>query len=81
MLTCGPLPILSPAMTHGGPPRRQGLGSHYAHMWAIFAFVPVQSIWDPRESRGEVATMPTCGPFLLLFPCRALGTPETAGVR
>ena len=22
--------------------------------------------------------MPTCGPFLILSPCRALGTPETA---
>ena len=24
--------------------------------------------------------MPTCGPFPLLSPCRALGTPATAGV-
>ena len=29
-----------------------GLGSHYAHMWAIYDFVPVQSIGDPRDGRG-----------------------------
>ena len=52
MLTCGPLSILSPAMKHWGPPRRQGLGSHCAHMWAISDFVPVQSIGDPPRRQG-----------------------------
>ena len=41
-----------PRAEHWGPPKRQGLGSHYAHMWAISAFVPVQSIGDPRDGRG-----------------------------
>ena len=68
-------------MKRWGPPIRQGLGSHYAHMWAISAFVPVQSIGDPRDGRGYVATMLTGGLFLILSPCRALGIPETAGVR
>ena len=50
MLTCGPLPILSLAMKPWGPPTRQGLGSHYAHMWAISAFVPVQSMGTPEKA-------------------------------
>ena len=52
MPTWGPFLLLSPAMKHWGPPRWQGLGSHYAHMWAIYAFVPAQSIGDPRDGTG-----------------------------
>ena len=37
---------------HWEPRRQQGLGSHYAHMWAISAFLPVQSIGDPRDGKG-----------------------------
>ena len=32
--TCGPLLILSPALKGWGPPRRQELCSHLAHLWA-----------------------------------------------
>ena len=32
--TCGPLLILPPALKRWGPPRRQGLCSHPAHLWA-----------------------------------------------
>ena len=32
--TCGPLLILPPALKRRGPPRRQGLCSHVAHLWA-----------------------------------------------
>ena len=49
-------------------------------MWAICDFVPVQSIREPGDGRGYVATVPTCGPFLLLSLCRAFGTPKTAGL-
>ena len=81
MPTCGPLSILFPAMKHWGPPRRQGLGSHYAHMWAISAFVPVQSIGDPRDGRGCVATMPTCGPLFILSPAmKHWGSPRRQGL-
>ena len=52
-----------------------------AHMWATSEFVVVQSIGDPRDGKGYVAGVPTRGPFLILSPYRALGTPETAGVR
>ena len=41
-----------PVQSIGDPPRRQGLGSHYAHMWASSDFVPVQSIRDPQDGRG-----------------------------
>ena len=50
------------------------------HMWAISAFVPVLSIADPRDGMGQGATVPTCGPLLILSPCGALGAHETAGV-
>ena len=51
MPTCGPFLLLSPCRALGTP-ETAGLGRHYAHMWAISAFVPVQSIGDPRDGRG-----------------------------
>ena len=38
--TCGPVLILSPVLKRWGPPRRQGLCSQYAHLWATADFVP-----------------------------------------
>ena len=38
--TCGPLLIVPPALKRWGPPRRQGLCSHLAHLWATFASAP-----------------------------------------
>ena len=38
--TCGPLLILPPALKRWGPPRRQGLCSHLAHVWATSDFAP-----------------------------------------
>ena len=32
--TCGPLLILRPTLSQRGSPRRQGLYSHLAHLWA-----------------------------------------------
>ena len=32
--TCGPPLIPHPALKRWGPPRRQGLCSHLAHLWA-----------------------------------------------
>ena len=43
---------MCPRAQQWGPPRRQGLGSHCAHMWPNSNFVPMQSIEDPREGRG-----------------------------
>ena len=52
MPTCGPFLILSPAMKPWGPPRRQGLGSHSAHMWATFYFVPRYEALGTPETAG-----------------------------
>ena len=46
--TGGPLLILSLGLKRWGPPRRQGLCSHLAHLWANHDFVP----------RSEVEGMP-----------------------
>ena len=83
MFVCmfGAVPQVSGRTGCEEPPRRQGLGSHFAPKWAISDYVPVQGIGNPRVGRGWVATVPTCAPFLILFPCGALGTPGTAGVR
>ena len=43
-------------------------------------FVPVVGIGDVPERRGDVATVPTCGPFLILSSCWALGISEKARV-
>ena len=38
--TCGQLLILSPALKRRAPPRRQGLCSHLANLWATCDFAP-----------------------------------------
>ena len=79
MPTCGPLPILSPPMRH---PRRQGLGSHYAHMWAISDFVLAMKHWGPPRWQGlgsHCAHMWATFDFVPRY--EALGTPEMAQLR
>ena len=39
------------------------------HMWAISELVPVLCIGDHQDGMRYGATMPTCGPILILFPC------------
>ena len=50
--TCRPFLILSPGAEHWGPPRRQGLRSRCAHMWAISDFVPRAERWGPLRRQG-----------------------------
>ena len=38
--TCGPPPILPPALKRWGAPWRQGLWSHLAHLWATSDSAP-----------------------------------------
>ena len=51
-------------------------------LFCFFCFFSVlilsNLLGDPRESRGDAAFPPTCGPALILSPL--LGTPENAGV-
>ena len=65
--TCGPLLILPPALKRWGSPRRQGLCTHLAHLWATSDSVPpLQSGGDPLGGRNYVATLPTLGPLAIL---------------
>ena len=83
----GPLLILSPALMRWGSPRRQGLSSHLAHLWATSDLVPR----SPRDGRGSghLGLPETAGvKFAHLwatsdfFPrSDAVGLPETAGVK
>ena len=79
---CGPPLILSPTLKHWGTPRRQGLCSHPAHLWATSDFVPrsetlgtpqaVRVMWPP----GPLWAWATSD----FVPCsKAWGTPKAAG--
>ena len=53
----------------GGEIRSGPLRSHFAHLWATShpPPPPLCSGGDPRDGRGDVATLPISGP-LLIFP-------------
>ena len=49
---------------HWGPPRRQGLGSHYAHMWATSDFAPRSAaVGIPETARVTQPLCPQVGHF------------------
>ena len=50
--TCGPLLILPPALKRWGPPRRQGLCSHLAHLWATSDSAPRSEAVGTPEAAG-----------------------------
>ena len=50
--TCGPLLILPPALKRWGPPRRQGLCSHLAHLWATSDSAPRSEAVGTPEAVG-----------------------------
>ena len=67
MPTCGPLLLSPPALKRRGPPRRQGLCSHLAHVWATSDSAPLfEVVRTPPGGRGYVATLPTCRRLLIL---------------
>ena len=74
-LTCGPPLILSPALERRGTPRRQGLCSRRAHLWATSDFVPrSKASGIPQAVGGYVAISD-------FVPCfGASGTPQAAWV-
>ena len=49
---CGQLLILSPALMRRGSPRRQGLCSHLAHLWATSDLVPRSEVEGLPETAG-----------------------------
>ena len=67
--TCGPPVILPLDLKRWGPPRRHGLCSHLAAFVGHLRFRPsLCSSGDPPGGRGYVATLPTCGPLLIVSP-------------
>ena len=77
---CGPLLILPPALKGWGHPRWHGLCSHIAHLWANSNYAP-RSGGDPLGGRVYVATLPTCGPLLILPPAlKRWGSPGRQGL-
>ena len=81
--TCGPPSILPPALKRWAPsPRRQGLCSHLAHLWATSDSAPRSEAGDtPPGDRGYVATFSTCGPLLILPPAlKRWGSPRPQGL-
>ena len=50
--TCGPFLILSPTLKRWGPPRRQGLCSHPAHLWANSDSVSRSEVLGTPDSKG-----------------------------
>ena len=67
--SCAPLLILSSALKHRGPPRRQGLYTHWTHFWATFDFVPrFEASGTPPDGKVYVPLKPTCVPILILSP-------------
>ena len=69
VLTCGPLLILSPALSFGDPPQA---GKGYVATRPTFGppliLSPALKLGDPPGGRDYVATPPTCGPPLILSP-------------
>ena len=80
--TGGPLLTLSPAMKRWGPPRRHGLCSHLAPLWATSDFVPrYEALGTPPSGRGYVATRPTFWPLQILSPAlKCWGPPRRQGL-
>ena len=79
---CGPLLIVPPALKRWGPPRRQGLCSHPAHLWANSDSAPrSQALGRPSRGRAYVANGPPFSATADSAPrCEAVGTPQAAGV-
>ena len=61
--------MLPSALKRRGPPWRQGLCSHLAHLWATSDYAPrSEAAGGPPRGRGYVATLPTCWPPVIVPP-------------
>ena len=62
--TCGPLLILSRNLKRWGPPIRQGLCPHQAHLWADADFAPrSKALGTPSDGMGYVRVLAHRAPF------------------
>ena len=66
----------------GTPPRRQGLYSHLAHLSAPSDRAPrSEGVGTHLGGTGYVATLPTCGPLVILPPAvKRCGHPRREGL-
>ena len=79
--TCGPLPILPPALKRWGLPRRQGYVASLPTSGPLLILPLLLSGADPQGGRGFVATCPICGPLLILPPAlKGWGHPRWHGL-
>ena len=79
--TCGPLLLPPPALKRWGPPRRQGLCSHLAHLWATSDSAPALKRWGPPRRQGFISHLAHLWAILEFAPrCEAVGNPQAAGV-
>ena len=78
--TCGPLLILPPALKRWGPPRRQGLCSPLAHLWATSDSAAAIKGWGPLRRQGLCSHLAHLWATSDSAPrSEAVGTPEAAG--
>ena len=80
--TSGPLLILPPPLKLWVPPRREGLCSHLAHLWATSdSFPGYAAVGTSLGDKGYVGTLPTFGPPPILPPARKRwGLPRPQGL-
>ena len=71
----------APRSERWGPPRRQGLYSHLAHLWATSDSAPrSEAVGTPQAAGVYIATLPTCGPLVILPPAlKRWGPPRRQG--
>ena len=76
---------LNPPVDHSdhsswGPPKRQGLCSHWTHQWTIYTiriFLPAMKSWGQPIRQRSVATPLTIRPLLKVFPALYIwGSPK-----
>ena len=79
--TCGQLLILPPALKGWGPPRRQGLCSHLAHLWATSDSAPRSEAEEVPQRQGLCSHLAHLRATSDSAPrSEAEGTPQAAGV-
>ena len=81
MPTCGPPLILPPALKRWGPPRRQGLCSHLAHLWATFVLPPTMKRWGSPWRQGLCSHLAhLCATYDCAPHSEAVGIPQRGKV-
>ena len=80
--TCGPILILPSPLKLSRPPRRQGLCSHGAHLWATSDLFPrYAAVGTSLGGKGYVGTLPSFGPPPILLPAvKRWGPPRRQGL-